>query len=268
MIVEGVDALVTGGASGLGAAVVSLLSERGARVTSFDKSGGTPSMPAHILALKVDVMRSEEIERAFDVIARERGLPRIIVNCAGYGEFAPIVSSAGPMSRAHFDRMMDVNLGGTLDVVRIGAFRMLTLEPIGDERGVIMNTSSIAAWDGIAAEVAYSAAKAAIVGMTLPLARDLAPYGIRVNTIAPGVFRTSLVKDLPADIEAELMAQTPFPVRMGDAKEFASLALHLIENQMMNGETIRIDAGLRMGFARQVSPALSLASNFSSPAAK
>ena len=246
---EGMSAVVTGGASGLGAAVVALLAERGARVSSLDKAGRGPDTPSHVLALMVDVTSSDEIERAFDEIALRHGVPRIIVNCAGHGEFAPIAGPAGPMDRSHFDRMMAINLGGTLDMLRIGAFRMLQLEVSGDERGVIINTSSIAAWDGIAAEVAYSAAKAAIVGMTLPLARDLAPHGIRVNTIAPGVFRTNLVKDLPTAIEADLMAQTPFPVRMGEAKEFAALALHLIENQMINGETIRIDAGLRMGFA-------------------
>jgi NAD(P)-dependent dehydrogenase (short-subunit alcohol dehydrogenase family) len=253
MRIEGIGAAVTGGASGLGAATVRLLCARGARVAILD----LPKSPGEALASElgeraafwaVDVTSPEQVGAGLDA-ARERFGPlRALVSCAGIGSATRTVGRDGsPFDLAAFRRVIEVNLVGTFNAVRLAAARMVGNEPdAGGERGVLVNTASVAAFEGQIGQAAYSASKGGIVGMTLPIARDLARHGIRCCSIAPGLFRTPLLLGLPEAAIQALEASVPFPPRLGRPEEYAALACHVIENPMLNGETIRLDGAIRM----------------------
>lgn len=243
-------AVVTGGASGLGAAVARALAERGASVALFDLNAAAGEAGAAALGAafaQVDVSDAESVAAGFDAIAH-LGAPRLLVNCAGIAPAAKTVSRGAPHDPAIFAKTIGVNLIGSFNCASQAAARMAAADPVtGDgERGVIVNTASVAAYDGQVGQVAYAASKGGIVGMTLPMARDLADKGIRVCTIAPGLFLTPLLEGLPAEVQTSLGAQVPFPSRLGDPAEYAALALHIAENPMLNGEVIRLDGAIRM----------------------
>ncbi|MSP51767.1 MAG: SDR family NAD(P)-dependent oxidoreductase [Alphaproteobacteria bacterium] len=250
MDVSGKAALVTGGASGLGAATVKALISRGAKVTILDFDRSTAERygaEVGAQAIHCNVAEAESVESAVADAIKRNGVPRVLVNCAGIGTPGKAVSKDGPLPLDVFSRVIGVNLIGTFNVIRVVAATMQKLNPLPDqERGVIINTASIAAYDGQIGQVAYAASKGGVVSMTLPLAREFASFGIRVMTIAPGVFLTPMLKTLPEKAQQSLAANVPFPSRLGDPAEYAALALHIIENQMLNGEVIRLDAALRM----------------------
>src|ERR1043166_1143408 len=235
MNIQGKMALVTGGASGLGAACVRMIHEAGGRALSVDLAEGAD--------IRADVSDAAAMEEAF---RRLDGPLHIAINCAGIGSSARVIAKEGPAPLDWFERIIRVNLIGTFNVSRLAAARMASNIPDDGERGVIVNTASIAAFDGQIGQSAYSASKGGIVGMTLPLARDLARHAIRVMTIAPGIFDTPLLGKLPEQVRAPLSAAVPHPARLGQPPEFARLARHIIENPMLNGEVIRLDGGLRM----------------------
>jgi NAD(P)-dependent dehydrogenase (short-subunit alcohol dehydrogenase family) len=243
-------ALVTGGASGLGLATVRRLHADGAGVVIVDLPSSQGEMVAkelgdRVLFAAADVTDADGVERALDAAAT-LGPLRITVNCAGIGNAARTVGKSGPFPLAAFTKVVTVNLIGTFNVIRLAAHRMSELDEVDGERGVIVNTASVAAFEGQIGQAAYSASKGGIVGMTLPIARDLASLRIRVNTIAPGLFRTPLFAGLPDEAIAALEAQVPHPARLGDPTEYAALAAHIVENPMLNGETIRLDGAIRM----------------------
>ena len=243
-------AIVTGGGSGLGDATARRLAAAGAKVALVDldleRSGKTAGEIGGI-ALRCDVSSAESAEQAFATVAAQLGVPRILVNCAGVVLAMKTVGRDGPHPLERFRKVVEVNLIGTFNMIRLFADGVGRLEPLtGGERGVVVNTASVAAFDGQIGQAAYSASKGGVVGMTLPLARDLARSGIRVVTIAPGIFRTPMLASLPEDAQASLGQQVPFPPRLGEPDEFAALALHIVENQMLNGETIRLDGAIRM----------------------
>jgi NAD(P)-dependent dehydrogenase (short-subunit alcohol dehydrogenase family) len=253
MNVRGISAFVTGGASGLGAATVRMLVERGANVAIYD----LPTSKGSELEKEIgpaarfvagDVTDEAQTEAALDEAIDTFGPLRAVVNCAGIGSASRTVGKDGaPFPLAVFRRSIEVNLIGTFNVIRLGAARMSANEPNqGGERGAIVNTASIAAFDGQIGQAAYSASKGGIVGLTLPVARDLARHGIRVCTIAPGLFRTPLLMGLPEPALEALGKTIPFPPRLGDPAEYAALALQILENPMLNGEVIRLDGALRM----------------------
>ena len=248
-ISQDTGALVTGGASGLGAAVTEALAQAGARVTIFDmdeEKGRERAQALNGAFHKVDVSDAASVADGF--AALDDPALRIVVNCAGIAAGAKTVSRGEAHDPAVFARTIGVNLIGTFNVASQGAARMAAQEPVnGDgERGVIVNTASVAAFDGQVGQVAYAASKGGIVGMTLPMARDLADKGIRVMTIAPGLFKTPLLASLPEEVQDSLGAQVPFPSRLGDPAEFAALARHIVENPMLNGEVVRLDGAIRM----------------------
>lgn len=243
-------ALVTGGASGLGLATTEALVEAGASVAIIDLPGSSGEEVAERLGDAVrfspgDVRDETAVSAALDVAA-ELGDLRITVNCAGTGDAIKTVGKKGPYPLDRFQRIIEINLIGTFNVLRLAAERMALLDLIGEERGVIINTASVAAYDGQIGQAAYSASKGGVVGMTLPIARDLASYGIRVVTIAPGLFETPLLAGLPEDAKTSLGQQVPHPSRLGHPSEYAQLARHIVENPMLNGETIRLDGAIRM----------------------
>jgi 3-hydroxyacyl-CoA dehydrogenase / 3-hydroxy-2-methylbutyryl-CoA dehydrogenase len=248
MRIEGSAALVAGGASGLGEATVRRLHADGARVVIADLNEERGATLASELGerasfVRTDVTDADTVQAAVDAAA---GL-RIGVSCAGIGWAERIASRRGPHSLQPFETVIRVNLIGTFNVLRLTAAAMLAAEPLDSgERGVCINTASIAAFDGQIGQVAYSASKSAIAGITLPAARDLAGAGIRVCTIAPGTFDTPLLGALPEEMRQALAAAIPFPPRLGRPEEFAALAAHIVENEMLNGETIRLDGALRM----------------------
>jgi NAD(P)-dependent dehydrogenase (short-subunit alcohol dehydrogenase family) len=243
-------AIVTGGGSGLGEATARALAARGARVAILDLGlERAEKMAAEIggLAFDCDVASAESGERAMASVTDRLGAPRVLVNCAGVAIALKTVGRDGPHPLERFRKVVEVNLVGTFNMIRLFADRADKLEALaGGERGVIVNTASVAAFDGQIGQAAYSASKGGVVGMTLPVARDLARSGIRVVTIAPGIFRTPMLAGLPEDAQASLGQQVPFPPRLGDPAEYAALALHIVENQMLNGETIRLDGAIRM----------------------
>jgi NAD(P)-dependent dehydrogenase (short-subunit alcohol dehydrogenase family) len=249
MDVTGRSALVTGGASGLGLATVGRLAKAGARVVAVDlPSADTTALDELGGAVKfvaADVTSEEAVAAAVEV-ANEGNTLSVAVNCAGIGNAIKTVGKAGPFPLPDFVRIITVNLIGTFNVLRLAAAAMATNDPVGEERGVVINTASVAAFDGQVGQAAYSASKGGIVGMTLPIARDLAPLKIRVMTIAPGIFETPLLGSLPDDVRASLGAQVPHPSRLGRPAEYAALALSIVENPMLNGETIRLDGAIRM----------------------
>lgn len=245
--------IVSGGGSGLGAATATLLIESGARVVIGDVNQEAGFGLAHSLDRTrarfspMDVTDEEGIKRTIDLALKEFGRLDGAVNCAGIGLGEKTVGKDGPHSLTSFTRVVMVNLIGTFNVIRLVSAAIATQEAIpGRELGVIVNTASIAAFDGQIGQAAYSASKGGIVGMTLPIARDLARLGIRVVTIAPGIFDTPLLGSLPENVRQALGAQVPFPPRLGRPAEYAALAKHIIENEMLNGEVIRIDGALRM----------------------
>jgi len=189
----------------------------------------------------------ESAADAIDKAAQKHGAARILVNCAGIGPAGKTVSKNGPLSLTEYTKVISVNLIGSFNMLRLCAARMITLDPVGEERGIIINTASVAAYEGQIGQVAYSSSKGGIVGMTLPAARDLAQHAIRVNTIAPGIFLTPLLMTLSEEVRKSLGAQVPFPSRLGNPDEYAALAVHIVENTMINGETIRLDGAIRMG---------------------
>ena len=247
---QGQAAIVTGGASGLGAAAASSLRGRGASVAIVDADAERAhEYAAEIgaLALTCDVRDGDSAKRAVEAAREAHGPARILVNCAGIGTPGKAVGRDGPLPLEVFSRVIEVNLIGTFNVIRLAASEMQKLDAVDDdERGVIVNTASVAAYDGQIGQVAYSASKGGIHSMTLPVARDLASRGVRVCTIAPGVLLTPLMDVLPEEAQKSLGESVPFPARLGKASEYAELAIHICENDYLNAETIRLDGALRM----------------------
>jgi NAD(P)-dependent dehydrogenase (short-subunit alcohol dehydrogenase family) len=249
-ITDGV-AVVTGGASGLGLATARELAGAGAHVVLLDlprtdADEVVASFGGRATYAVADVTDEAQVREALD-LAEEIGPLRVIVNCAGIGTPARVLARDNtPVDLAAFTRIVTVNLIGTFNVLRLGAERMMRAEPVGEERGVVVNTASVAAFDGQIGQAAYSASKGGIVGMTLPIARDLADRLIRVVTVAPGTFDTPLLGTLPENIRQSLGAQVPHPSRLGRPEEFGALVAHIVANPMLNGEVIRLDGAIRM----------------------
>lgn len=250
MDVAGLAAIVTGGASGLGGATARLLAERGATVAIFDVNQALADHHAEEIggaAFAVDVTDESQVRDAVAAAEAAHGTARILVNCAGIGPPAKVVDRDGnPQPLADFKRIIDINLVGTFNCIAQAGARMQSLDPIGEERGVIVNTASVAAFDGQIGQAAYAASKAGIAGMTLPIAREFARAGVRVMTVAPGLFLTPLLESLPQDALDSLGSQVPFPSRLGRPEEYADLVGAIIANPMLNGETIRLDGAIRM----------------------
>ena len=253
MDIEGIAAIVTGGGSGLGEATTRALVERGANVGILDLANSPGAAVADELGerarfLEADVTSEEQVQAAIDTVANSFGEIRAVVNCAGIGSATRTVGKGNtPFPLDVFRRSIEVNLVGSFNVIRLAAARMADNEPGDDgERGAIVNTASVAAFDGQIGQAAYSASKGGVVGMTLPIARDLARFGIRVCTIAPGLFDTPLLALLPEPARKALGASIPFPPRLGRPPEFASLACEILGNPMLNGEVIRLYGAIRM----------------------
>jgi NAD(P)-dependent dehydrogenase (short-subunit alcohol dehydrogenase family) len=249
MKLEGVAAIVTGGGSGLGRATAEAFAARGAKVAVFDLNPEAAEEAAKAiggLALAGDVADEASAGGALAKAAAAQGPARVLINCAGIGVAKRVVGREGPQPLPDFERVIRVNLIGTFNMIRLAAAEMAKLEPIDGERGVVISTASIAAFDGQIGQAAYSASKGGVAAMTLPIARELAQFGVRVNTIAPGVFLTPMMAGLPQPAQDSLGASVPFPARLGQPAEYAALAVHIIENGYINGETIRIDGALRM----------------------
>lgn len=250
MNLQGTAAVVTGGASGLGEATARELAKAGAKVTIFDLNEERGQAVAKDIGgafTKVDVADEASVNAGLDVGAKAHGQARVLVNCAGIAIGEKTVAKGVPHDLGRFTKLIQVNLIGTFNCIRLTAARMAALDPLVDgERGVIVNTASVAAYEGQIGQVAYSASKGGVVSMTVPIARDLAGDGIRVCTIAPGLFLTPMMKGLPQNIQDALGASVPFPKRLGEPAEYAALARHICENRMLNGETIRLDGAIRL----------------------
>ena len=251
MNIHGHAALVTGGASGLGAATARELARQGAKVAVLDRNAeGAAAVAAEVggIGLGCDITDTASVLAAIEAARAAHGPARMLMNVAGIGTAKRIVGKDGsPAPLEDFERVVRVNLIGTYNITRLAVAEMVKLDPLQDgERGVIVNTASVAAFDGQVGQEAYSASKGGIVGMTLPLARDLAQYGVRVCTIAPGLFLTPLMAELPQAVQDSLAASIPFPKRLGKPEEFAELAAGIIRNLSLNGEVIRLDGALRM----------------------
>jgi NAD(P)-dependent dehydrogenase (short-subunit alcohol dehydrogenase family) len=247
---DGAVALVTGGASGLGLATATELTAAGASVVLLDLASSpgadaAASLGGDALFLPTDVTDEASVEDAV-TRAAERGPLRVAVNCAGIGTPGRVLGKNGPLPLESFARVVTVNLVGTFNVLRLAAAAMAQTDPVDGERGVVVNTASAAAFDGQIGQAAYSASKGGVVGMTLPVARDLAGSLIRVMTIAPGLFDTPMLQGLPDPARQSLAAQVPMPSRLGDPREYAALVRHICENPMLNGEVIRLDGAIRM----------------------
>ncbi|MDQ0314338.1 SDR family NAD(P)-dependent oxidoreductase [Amorphus orientalis] len=250
MQIEGIAALVTGGGSGLGAATARALAKGGAKVAILDfNEEGARAVAEEIsgAAFKCDVSDPDSATAAIDGAAEAHGPARILINCAGIAPAQKIVSKNGVMPLDAFRKGVEVNLIGTFNMLRLFAERAAALEPLATgERGVVVNTASVAAFDGQIGQTSYASSKAGVVGLTLPAAREFASIGIRVCTIAPGIFETAMLKGLPEQVQQSLGEQVPFPSRLGRPDEYAKLALHIVDNEMLNGETIRLDGAIRM----------------------
>jgi 3-hydroxyacyl-CoA dehydrogenase / 3-hydroxy-2-methylbutyryl-CoA dehydrogenase len=252
MKIEDVVAVITGGASGLGEATARLLVSCGGKVALLDMNAEKGVALASELGptaifCKTDVTDEKSTKEAIDKTMEAFGAINVNINCAGVGAGAKVLSKRGPMDMNSFRKVLDINLMGTINTLRLAAEKMMDNEPNEDgERGVVISTASTAAFDGQIGQAAYSASKAALVGMTLPIAREFADYGIRVMTIAPGLFDTPMMESLPPEIKKSLEDNVPFPRRLGRPSEYAALSKHIIENAMLNGETVRLDGSLRM----------------------
>ncbi|MGI9161467.1 MAG: 3-hydroxyacyl-CoA dehydrogenase [Mycobacterium sp.] len=254
MEIKDAVAVITGGASGLGLATAKALLAEGGQVVlldlpTSDGEGVATQLGDRARFAPGDVTDEESVAKALD-IAESMGALRIVVNCAGTGDAIRVLGKGGVYPLNKFARIVNINLVGTFNVLRLGAERMAKTDPVGPsdspERGVIINTASVAAFDGQIGQAAYSASKGGVVGMTLPIARDLADKQIRVVTIAPGLFDTPLLAGLPEPAKASLGAQVPHPSRLGKPSEYGALAVHIVENPMLNGEVIRLDGAIRM----------------------
>ncbi len=252
MQIQETIAVITGGASGLGEACVRSMSALGAKVLIFDIATErgekvAAEVGSNCLFVHADVTSDEGSRAAMEKAVSAFGRINVAINCAGVADPGKILSKKGPMTLSFFDRVIQTNLVGTLNIIRLAVEQMVKNEPNGEgEKGVIINTASVAAFDGQIGQAAYSASKAGVVGMTLPIARECADYGIRVMTIAPGLFDTPMMAGLPESVRVQLAQTVPFPKRLGRPAEYAALARHIIENPMLNGECIRLDGSIRM----------------------
>jgi len=250
MKVEGLAAIVTGGASGLGGATAAHLAGLGAKVTIFDLNTDVGEAHAAKIGARfahVDVTDEAGVSKAIEDAEAVNGKARILVNCAGIAPPKKVIDREGaPIPLADFTKLVNINLIGSFNVLSKFAARIHDADPIGDERGVVISTSSVAAYEGQIGQAAYAASKAGVAGMTLPIAREFARYGIRVMTIAPGLFLTPLLEGLPQEAQDSLGKQVPFPNRLGKPDEYAMLVESIIANPMLNGETIRLDGAIRM----------------------
>ena len=250
MEIKGVAAIVTGGASGLGAATAAMLVDKGARVAVMDLADTVIASAEEIggLGIHADVSAADSLEQAFAQAREAHGPARVLVNCAGILDPAKSVDhDRQPLALDRFARVIAVNLVGTFNAIRLAAAGMAALEALADgERGVIVNTASVSAFEGQIGQPAYSASKGGIVAMTLPLARELARHGVRVVSIAPGLFRTPLLEGAPQALVDGIVANVPYPARLGEPEEFAALVLHVCANRMLNGATLRLDGALRL----------------------
>ncbi|MBO29278.1 MAG: 3-hydroxyacyl-CoA dehydrogenase [Rhodobacteraceae bacterium] len=248
---SGQTAVITGGASGLGAATAAQLAEMGLKVALFDlneEQGQERAKSLSGLFCKVDVSDPESVRAGLDRAEAELGTLRVLVNCAGIGPAAKTVSRGEPHDAALFEKVIRVNLLGSFNCASQAAARMAAADPTEPDgaRGVIVNTASVAAYEGQIGQVAYAASKGGVVGMTLPMARDMADKGVRICTIAPGLFLTPLLEGLPQDVQDSLGRQVPFPSRLGAPAEYAAMVGHIVTNPMLNGEVIRLDGAIRM----------------------
>lgn len=247
---KNISGIVVGGASGLGAACAKALSAKGVNVTIFDLNKDAGNILANEIGgffEPVNVCDAQSVARGFNNARKKQGVERILINCAGIAPAAKTVSRGKAHDPEAFANTLNINLIGSFNTSTQSAEAMSAIEPLTNgERGVIINTASIAAYDGQIGQIAYAASKGGIVGMTLPMARDLASYGIRVMAIAPGIFKTPMLEAFPQDIQDALGAQVPFPNRLGDPREFGALVQHICENPMLNGEVIRLDGAIRM----------------------
>jgi NAD(P)-dependent dehydrogenase (short-subunit alcohol dehydrogenase family) len=250
MLLDGQAVVVTGGGSGLGAATAALLARAGCRVAVLDINRDAAAASAARcggVGVACDVADPMSAEAALAEARAANGVERLLVNCAGVGTAGRIVGRDGPLALEAFERVIRVNLIGSFNMLRLSAAAMCALDPLDDgERGVIVNTASIAAYDGQVGQAAYAASKGGVVGMTLPAARELARAGVRVMTIAPGLFHTPMVAGLPPEVQQSLAASVPYPPRLGLPEEFAALVEHIATNRFLNGEVIRLDGALRM----------------------
>lgn len=250
MELKGLAAIVTGGASGLGGATAKMLAEGGAKVAIFDlneEAGEAHAKAIGGIFVKANVSDEASVTAAMDAAEAQHGVARILVNCAGV---APAIKTVGKENVPHpmdqYRRAIEINLIGTFLMISRFSARLATADPIGEERGVIVNTASVAAYDGQIGQAAYASSKGGVVGMTLPVARDLAQHKIRVMTIAPGIFLTPMLMGLPQAAQDSLGTQVPHPSRLGRPDEYAKLVESIIANPMLNGETIRLDGAIRM----------------------
>ena len=251
MNLENLPALVTGGGSGMGAVTAQMLSGRGARVAVLDRDIDAARKTAQQIdgkAIEADVSSAQSVEAALQQIVDEWGSPRVAVSCAGIAPASRIVGREGPHDLDLFQKVININLVGTFNVLRLCAARMAELEPLSESgsRGVIINTASVAAYEGQIGQAAYSSSKGGVVALTLPAARELSRFGVRVMTIAPGLIGTPMLLNMPDEVQESLAAQVPFPSRFGKPEEFADLVSHIIDNEMLNGEVIRLDGAIRL----------------------
>jgi NAD(P)-dependent dehydrogenase (short-subunit alcohol dehydrogenase family) len=250
MDIAGHAAIVTGGASGLGAATARMLAQAGAKVAIFDvnqKAAAEVAIDINGVAVACDVTDNDATEKAFAKAAADHGTARILINCAGVGPAKRIVGRDGPMPLEDFARVIAINLIGTFNAMRLAAVAMQSVSPMQDgERGIIICTASVAAYEGQIGQAAYAASKGGVVGLIMPAAREFAQFGIRVNGIAPGIFSTPMLHALPEAAQQSLAASVPFPKLLGQPPQYAALVRHMIENRYLNGEVIRLDGALRM----------------------
>ena len=251
MNLENLPVLVTGGGSGMGAVTAQMLSGRGARVAVLDcdiDAARKTAQQIDGMAIEADVSSAQSVEAALHQIVDEWGAPRVAVSCAGIAPASRIVGREGPHDLDLFQQVININLVGTFNVLRLCAARMAELEPLSESgsRGVIINTASVAAYEGQIGQAAYSSSKGGVVSLTLPAARELSRFGVRVMTIAPGLIGTPMLLNMPDEVQQSLAGQVPFPSRFGKPEEFADLVSHIIDNEMLNGEVIRLDGAIRL----------------------
>ena len=245
-------AVITGGASGLGEATARALAAKGAKVALLDMNDERGEMVASELGgvfAPCNVTDDASVDAALAAAMAAHGAPRIVVNCAGVGTPQKTIGRDGPIDMGHYEQVIQINLIGTMRVMSKAAWQMSQADPVDDDgcRGIVVNTASVAAFDGQIGQAAYASSKGGVAALTLPVARDLARNGIRVTTIAPGIFGTPMLRGLPEDVQESLAKQVPFPVRLGDPEEFAKLVCFIAETGYMNGEVIRLDGAIRMG---------------------